>query len=118
MLPEEADRLAVAVHALRPDWPARSLRTFINNQMMAESYHDGALALVWVAIDPRTTTPARALQAGPWRQAGLADRATEQPPSSRDPFVCSVCHHSEAACRRLAAMTDDPHPFTPTTGRE
>lgn len=66
MLPEEIDRLAQAVNALRPDWAARDLKTFIANQLPNREYLEAAKAFAEVATDPTTRSPARILQPGPW----------------------------------------------------
>ena len=66
MIPTEIDRLACAIHALRVDWPAASLRTFITNNLASKPYQECALALAWIATDSTTKTPARVLEAGPW----------------------------------------------------
>jgi len=64
---EEGERLASAVSALRPDWPTSSLYTFIG-QRKERPYRDLALELVYVALDPKTETPARIDEDGPWKQ--------------------------------------------------
>ena len=66
MLPEEIDRLAQAVNALRPDWAARDLKTFIANQLPDRGYLAAAKAFAEIATDPTTRSPARILQPGPW----------------------------------------------------
>ena len=66
MLSEEIDRLAQSVNALRPDWGAHDLKTFIANQLPDRSYTDTAKAFAIIATDPTTRTPARILQPGPW----------------------------------------------------
>lgn len=66
---KEADRLAIAVHALRPDWPAQSLRSFITNNLTDKNWSDAAVAFAWIATDPATKTPARVLEVGPWWSA-------------------------------------------------
>lgn len=69
MLTTEIERLALMAHALRPDWPAKALRTFIGNQLTDHSYQDTAVAFAFIACDPKTETPARILAAGPWWNA-------------------------------------------------
>lgn len=64
---EEGERLAAAVNALRADWPTKSLFSFIG-QRATRPYRDLALELVYVALDPKTETPARIDQDGPWKQ--------------------------------------------------
>lgn len=73
-------RLAAAANSLRPDWPLRSLQSFIANRLVARAYRDVALALTWIATDPKTETPARVLEAGPWWKATNTERETPRPP--------------------------------------
>ena len=72
----EAARLAAAINALRPEWPAQSLLTFIGKHLQHRAYRDAAVALTWVACDTATLTPARVLEAGPWWNATTAQAAT------------------------------------------
>ena len=62
----EIQRLAAMTNALRPEWPVKSLVTFINRDHAARPYRDLAVALAWIATDARTKTPARLSEAGPW----------------------------------------------------
>ena len=66
MLSEEIDRLAQSVNALRPDWGAHDLKTFIANQLPNRGYLEAAKAFAEIATDPTTRSPARILQPGPW----------------------------------------------------
>lgn len=61
----ETQRLAMAVNAIRPEWPVRSLVTLLTKHA-ARPYRDLAVALAWIATDARTKTPARLAEAGPW----------------------------------------------------
>lgn len=68
------DRIAAAVNMLRPDWPVPSLRTLLGKPELANRpARDVAVALTWVACDPRTETPARVLLAGAWWRAANAN---------------------------------------------
>jgi hypothetical protein len=62
----EVQRLARSINLIRPDWPVGSLETFIRRRehMTPVDLH---LQLVYVAHDPKTTTPARIDQLGPWK---------------------------------------------------
>ena len=62
----ELTRLAEAGNALRPDWPARSLRAYLAREHRGRSFADLAVALAMVATDPATSTPARLGEHGPW----------------------------------------------------
>lgn len=66
----ERDRIAAAIHQLRPDWPASSLRTLLDRPALKDRpRRDVAVALTWVACESKSQTPARVLEAGPWWQA-------------------------------------------------
>ena len=96
MIPNEMDRLAHAVNALRPDWPVGSLRTFIAIHLSAKTYRDATLAFAWIAVDPTTRTPARINESGPWW--GVANDAPETDRSItayRGPR-CRVCGRDRA----------------------
>ncbi len=73
---DETERLAAMANALRPDWPLKSLTTFIVNERTRRTYREVAIALAWVATDPATDTPKRMLEAGPWWNASRAQAAT------------------------------------------
>lgn len=101
----ELDRVAGAVNALRPDWPVASLRTYLRSRHAGRAYADVAVALVAVAVDPASTTPARVEQPGPWWQATRAvGPGTYRPgpdgaPCSRDGHE----HEPAATCRACRA---------------
>lgn len=66
----EAERIALAINVLRPDWPASSLKTLLARpQLAGKPRRDVAVAMAWVAAESESTTPARVLEAGPWWQA-------------------------------------------------
>lgn len=109
----EAERLAAAANALRPDWPVSSLLTYLSKHK-ARAYRDVAVALAWIATDPQTKTPARLDEQGPWWKATQADsptaavhvrpRCPDHP--TRDALGCPDCTSSRgdaaagvAACR-------------------
>ena len=73
---DEPGRLAAMANALRPDWPLKSLTTFIVNELTRRTYREVAIALAWIATDPATDTPKRMLEAGPWWNASRAQAAT------------------------------------------
>lgn len=87
----ETQRLAAAVHQLRPDWRLDSLRTWIGHNLSARAYRDAAVALAWVAADPATKTPARVLENGPWWGATLTAGSDAQRHPSSTP-IGELCH--------------------------
>ena len=83
---DETERLAAMANALRPDWPLKSLTTFIVNELTRRTYREVAIALAWIATDPATDTPKRMLEAGRRRHSlPRAPRAPCRPlPALRD----------------------------------
>lgn len=102
MIAAEVDRLAHAVNALRPDWPTASLRTWITANLANRAYHDAAVALVWVAVDPASHKPARVLENGPWWGATLtaASEAERHPSAVKLGELCHThgCHKDACGC--------------------
>ncbi len=108
----EAEQIASAITVIRPDWLRTSLLTILSRHQHRPA-RDVHLALVWVAYDPDTRTPARIDSDGPWWQtARLAGVTTAQTPPDRlacpmhhEPEPCNACPpkaHPETAARRLA----------------
>lgn len=103
----ERDRIAAAVHNLRPDWPTPSLRTLLDRpQLKDRPRRDVAVALVWVACESQSQTPARVLEAGPWWQAAGIDGAVDGGAVTNgylDPAgSCDTC--SQPAHRHVPAL--------------
>lgn len=73
----------MAVAALRPDWPIKSLRTFITVHLADRAFEDAAVAFTWVATRTPTKTPRLVLEPGPWwtvlNQAGAANPRAPRP---------------------------------------
>lgn len=92
----ELSRLAAALNLLRPDWPTPSLTTFLEQHFGYRPLHDATVVLAWIATDPDTKTPARALEPGPWWQAVRTADA---------PRVANTCMDHEHAGLRLDLVT-------------
>lgn len=110
----EIERIAMAMNALRPDWPVASLRTLLKKpQLTDRPRRDVTVALAWVACESGTATPARVLESGPWWKAAATDGAARgfQPlePNER----CGICAKSAAACAAAPRFADDDHTFEP-----
>lgn len=111
----QIERIAAAIHALRPDWPVQSLAKFISdrrNQPMT----DLLVQLVMVAVDPETKTPARIDQDGPWKRA-LSIAPTDHNTSAHIPVAsptdCDICSRSRERCE-----LDDSHEYVQRNRRE
>jgi hypothetical protein len=97
----EAERIAAAMHHLRPDWPAASLRTLINKNLINRPRRDVAVALAWVACEAATATPARVLEAGPWwKAAGIEGTTAHRDNPSREDR-CHATGLSLDRCRQV-----------------
>ena len=83
----EAERIAEAVHDLRPEWPAKSVLTIIANSpdLRSRAYRDLAVAFAYVACDETSLTPARVREQGPWWQHTNAQKATVSAVTTRCP---------------------------------
>ena len=115
---DDIHRLAAMGNALRPDWPTKSLITFIGGSLRERTYRECAVALAWVAADAETQTPRRVLEAGPWWNATRAQGATVSVIPTRcgehpqwralDCPDCAQTHTSDDETREehLAAMRD------------
>lgn len=103
----EAERIAEAVHALRPDWVASSIVRLIgeNTDLRSRAYRDLAVAFAYVACDSATLTPGRVREAGPWWAHTNAQKATVSAITTRCPE-----HPDEAAwaCPRCEEDAIDP----------
>lgn len=107
----EAQRIAAAMHELRPDWPASSLLTLIRKHLIDKPRRDVTVALAWVACESGSHTPARVIETGPWwRAAGVEGTTSKRPPEWQLDTICSVCSKPEAACRAVR-FADDDHVF-------
>lgn len=62
----ELERIAAQATALRPDWPTRSVLTYLECEHAAKSYRDLAVAVAHIATDAETRTPRRLSEPGPW----------------------------------------------------
>lgn len=98
----EIERLAQMAHALRPDWPVKSVHTWLAASYTDRAYRDVAVALAWVATDAKTVTPKRMDEMGPWwvaTRAASSDatdtRFTRCPQPGHGSFPASNC----GACR-------------------
>jgi hypothetical protein len=95
----DIDRLACALNVLRPDWPAKSIRTLLARpQLAGRPLRDVAVAMAWVACEPATSNPGRVLEAGPWWRAvaveGDSVRLEHLAPQDR----CKTCGKSRDRC--------------------
>ena len=100
---QELNRLAAAMAVLRPDWPVKSLTTYLTTYHAARPYADLLIAAAWICGDPKTHTPARLGEHGPWWvAAGLSTaKATPTVGPGAEPRCGQDGHEHELAraCR-------------------
>lgn len=100
-------KLAAVGHLWRPDWPEKSIRTYLTEHHAGDTdYELGVMAFAcWT--DPATTTPARLRENGPWRRAATAAASLERGALTGPPKRGEDCrlHPGEYAdaCRCCAA---------------
>ena len=101
--PAEIERLAGAVAMLRPEWPAGSVKRVIQARpdLANRPLRDLAHALIDVALDPASTTPARVCEPGPWWQ--LRAHRGDTAPDIRAPDCPDHPGHPATACRPCTA---------------
>lgn len=109
-------RLAAMAHALRPDWPVKSVATYLHATHAKRGYRDLAVALAWVAADPSTKTPKRLEENGPWWLAAVAGDVSRNATTTAphiDSLRCSKCGaikpEGDEKHREHCGKRADPH---------
>lgn len=98
----EAEQIATAINAIRGDWPRKQITTILGRNHQHRPARDALMALVWIAYDPETQTPARIDADGPWwacsRLAGVPEVTPPLPRCDRhgDWLPCLVCQREQA----------------------
>ena len=101
----EIERIAAAFHALRPDWPAASLRTMLTKRAQHMPRRDVCVMLAWIACDAASSTPARMFESGPWKRAAAIEGA-QSPRETPVRERCNDCGKPE-----LHPLHPTDHPF-------
>lgn len=103
----QIEAVASAMHTLRPEWPHRSLVTFLEKHHSSRPYRDLAVAGAYVATDPKTKTPELLNQQAPWTAVGrmnvAAGNSTSAPPG---PGVARCPLHPWEATRCRCCRSD------------
>jgi hypothetical protein len=94
---DERQRLAAMGNVLRPDWPAGSLLTLITQDLKHRSFRDIAIALAVIATDPKSQTPGRLREPGPWWDATRPVTGTAPRGNGRCPN-CNGFHTAQSPC--------------------
>jgi hypothetical protein len=107
---EEAQRIAAAVNALRPDWNPVGLMSILADERIrvARTYRDVAVAFTALAADPDSRKPTRILEHGPWWE--LTRRVA---PVYSFPNLEEACAECGQPAHRHTAFAYDDHKFTP-----
>ena len=79
--PDQIQRIAGAMHAIRPDWRASSLATFLAKHHADRAYQDLLIAGIVVALDTKTRTPELLNRHGRWWTAAQAVFAADATPT-------------------------------------
>lgn len=104
---DDAKTIAAAVRAIRPDWNPKSVATILADNFGHLPRRQVLLAMMWVASDPKTTTPGRVTTPGPW-WAVLPDDQAATPTITGVP--CSDHPGQTMPCRSCAADAIPPPP--------
>lgn len=116
MTKAEARVIAESVAIVRPDWLVTSLTSLLH-EFRAKSPVEVHLALLWVAYDPATKTPARIRTEGPWwhiaakaaHEPNTAPALRPFPPAPKaDPAPAEAIAAQRARLARALATTDIP----------
>jgi hypothetical protein len=105
----EIQKLAAMASALRPDWHAKSLRSFIEKNLSSRTYADCAVAFAWICTHTKTETPRLILEAGAWwKAAGVENTSPARQPKRAE--ACADCGRSPVD--HHGTWIGD-HPFVP-----
>jgi hypothetical protein len=116
--PTEIERIAGAISKLRPTWPSRSIRTYLEEHHADRAFADLAVALTVIACDPTSQSPARLGHHGPWWSAtgfNVGHPLTQTPGPGPDTPCERPGHEHEPAracraCRAERLHDDAPEP--------
>lgn len=104
---DEHQRIAAAVHAIRPEWNPVSLTTYLDRHHYHRPYTDLTVAAIAVALDRTTRTPKLLEHHGRWWDAAYTAAGTSRPTPL--PPRTLPCHHdghtgTDMDCRDCDAM--------------
>ena len=106
---DEHQRVAAAMHAVRPEWNPVSLTTYLDRNMLAKPYADLLVAGVVVAMDTATKTPALLERHGRWWEAAATANGEVAKLPPRNPPCDEPGHNGPLyGCPDCAANASTP----------
>lgn len=113
----EAEQLAKAVNALRPDWSQASLMAVLGDERCRlRPRHDISLAFVALALDDQSRKPTRIYEHGPWWE--ILRPIGQTAPNYRAvlPTDCGICSRPFEFHSALSKLDD--HEYEPLADRK
>jgi len=110
MTPAELDRCATVAAILKPRWPLASLKTYLtkfSSENPHRTYADTLHAIVAIALDPKTDTPARLAESGPWWHAAPGAEPERKITVGQDVKRCTT------GCGRTYSEPESEHDCAP-----
>lgn len=104
---EEAQRIALCVTSLRPDWSTNGLMTVLADDRCRHRVpRDLTLAFVALALDPTSRKPTRIFEAGPWWDVTRPVGPTVQQYRVIGTDDCGICYRPAELHSRLSPVDD------------
>lgn len=112
----EAQSLAAATNALRPDWSVAQLMGVIADERLRvrRTFRDVAIALTALAVDPNTRQPTRIFEHGHWWEMLAPTKPVVHYRVIEDDD-CAVCFRPRTVHSRLSTV--DGHDYEPQHSR-
>lgn len=104
----EAERIAAAINALRPDWSQAQIMGVLADERIRvqKTYADTALAMTKLALDPETRQPTRVFEHGHWWVNVQPTVSQSAHVRAMSPDDCDICSRQPEVC-----AFDDSHEY-------
>ena len=104
---DEAQRIALCVNALRPDWSTNGLMSVLgDDRCRMRAPRDITLAFVALALDPASRKPGRIFEAGPWWDVTKPVGPTVAHYRTITAADCGICYRPAELHSRLSPFDD------------
>lgn len=104
---DEAQRIALCVSSLRPDWSTNGLMSVLADDRCRHRVpRDLTLAFVALALDPTSRKPTRIFEAGPWWDVTKPVGPTVQQYRVITADDCGVCYRPASLHSKLSPFDD------------